>query len=183
MSLRVSGEFWDQIKQTLVTDSFWQLPRYIIVILEAFLPKTRWRVDLFSFSWSCFWIWKPNIEQKVCFVFVAIVDRCIIVGLIVGSSRARQHTSSCVWNRARLFINNPPPYKAPAWRVETKMDSQRSEDTWCNDGTSVSRTWWCWWNNQTFRDFYMSVCRTILNWAAAAVGGALTALLLGGFHS
>lgn len=113
MSLRVSGEFWDQIKQTLVTDSFWQLPRYIIVILEAFLPKTRWRVDLFSFSWSCFWIWKPNIEQKVCFVFVAIVDRCIIVGLIVGSSRARQHTSSCVWNRARLFINNPPPIQGP----------------------------------------------------------------------
>lgn len=108
MSLRVSGEFWDPIKQTLVTDGFWQLPRYVIVILEAFLPKTRWWVDLFSFSWSCFWIWKPNTEQKVCFVFVAIVDRCIIVELIVGSSRARQHTSSCMWNRARLFINNPP---------------------------------------------------------------------------
>ncbi len=48
-----------------------------------------------------------NREGFFCLVFVVIAAHCSIVELIVGPSRARQHASSCVWNRGRLFINKP----------------------------------------------------------------------------
>lgn len=49
---------------------------------------------------------RHRTESLLCFVVIAAY--CSIVVLIVGASRARQHTSSCVWNRGRLFINKPP---------------------------------------------------------------------------
>lgn len=50
----------------------------------------------------------PAQDRKFVLFLVPLLTHSSIVELIVGSSRARQHASSCVWNRGRLFINNPP---------------------------------------------------------------------------
>lgn len=174
---------------------FWQLPHCIIVILEVFLPKTRRWVDLFPFSWSCFWIWKPGTEQKVFFVLVAIAAHCNIVKLIVGPSRAHQHTSSCVWNRGRLFINKPPHTRPRPEGSSWQAAGGRRRWT-LNDprilGGMKGRVWVAHDDlseiiqRSRTRTCDLCVYEKVLSWAAAAAavgGGAVSVLLLGGVHS
>lgn len=83
---------------------------------------------------------RHRTESLLCFVVIAAY--CSIVVLIVGASRARQHTSSCVWNRGRLFINKPPHTRPRPEGSSCKGGRQR----WTAEDTRIlgGGTGWAW---------------------------------------
>ena len=97
---------------------------------------------------------RHRTESFFCFVFVVIAAHCSIVELIVRPSRARQHASSCVWNRGRLFINKP---RTRGFGLRGRADGLQGGD---KDGLSKIGGHLVEWggeceNNQTIGGWYM----------------------------
>lgn len=84
---------------------------------------------------------EPFLDMERESLVVFLLSSLLFVELIVRPSRARRHTSSCVWKQSSLsvFINKPHTHRgglrasADGLQGETKMDTLRPKETWRNE--------------------------------------------------